>query len=209
MSSKFIHRSALLLLLLCAGAAAAFDQPQSEKDWDPPAPPEEVMQSLSQVAKQFGPYAVILQSALLNEAVRNGSILEAKVDVPEYRQRDGKQYLAFTLESGIVYNDNSVNAEQRLRRTWQDIVASALRRLTEVEFDKVDGLAIRVGYHHRPYENEREVREQLPEGRGQPEQASYYFALADAVALAKGTVDSEKVLEGVTVLRGDDLVPLH
>ena len=203
-----ITLGAAALALLSAVGAHAFDQPAKEEDWDPTVPQEQVMRSLAEVAGKFGPYAVILQSALLNEAVRNGSILEAKVDAPEYRERDGKQYLGFSLDSGIVYNDNSVSPDDRLRRTWQDIVISAIRRLTEVQFDKVEGLAIRVGYHHRPYESERELREQLPEGRGEAEQVSYYIALDDAAGMVKGTADLPKVLERTTIVRGTEVVTL-
>jgi hypothetical protein len=201
-------RHATLLVFLLATAAHAFDQPATDKDWDPSVPQEQMMESLGQVVRGFGPYAVIMQSALLNEAVRNGSILEASVDAPQYRERDGRQYVVFSLASGIVYNDNSVSAEERLRRTWKDIVAAALRRLTEVQFEKAEGIAVEVGYHHRPYESEREVRENLPDGRGEAERASYYVALEDAAALAKGTADAAQVLPRTVVLRGGDVVEL-
>lgn len=196
-------------LLLAAPARA--QQPAARTleppaDFDASIKQEEIGASLAEVARTFGPDAVILQTALLNEAVRNGSILEARVDAPTYQQRDGKRYVAFVLESGIVYNDTSVTEEERVQRTWREIVAAALHRLTELHF-KTEGVAVSVGYHHRVYEDERHLRDELPEKRGEPETTSYFIALEDAAHLARGTANAEDILPRVAIVRGAAAAP--
>jgi len=193
------------LLLFAAGTARALEPPKVDSDT---VAVEQMMLSLGEVARAFGPDAVVLQTALLNEAVRNGSILEATVQAPAYEQREGRKYVSFTLESGIVYNDKDVSAEDRVRRTWKEIVATALRRLTELQL-KAEGLAVKVGYHHRAYDSERTLREELPAGRGEPEKMSYFLAIDDAAGVAKGTLDPDVALGRSTVLRGDDQVKLE
>jgi len=201
----------LLLFALLAGDACGadaeqkFEQPQG---FDDPVRNEEMLKSLAEVARAFGPDAVILQTALLNEAVRNGSLLEARVDAPAYTERDGRKYVVFTLESGIVYNDNSVSAEERVRRTWRDIVATAFRRLPELNI-KGDGVAVSVGYHHRSYEDERHLRDELPEKRGEAEKVSYFVGLEDAHRLVKGTADADAVLHRTAIVRGGEPVRLE
>jgi hypothetical protein len=200
-------RTALTVALVgtSLGPASGIEPP---KDWDAAVQPEEMMRSLAKVARAFGPDAVIFQTALLNEAVRNGSILEAKVEKPELERREGRSYVAFTLESGIVYNDNDVSAEERVWRTWREIVAAALRRVAAVKLD-AEGLAVNVGYHHRPYADERQLRAELPDGRGEAERMSYYLRLEDADKLARGAADPEEVLRRTLVLRGGQVLELR
>jgi hypothetical protein len=202
---------AMLVALSLAPAAPAvaqdFEPPQ---DWDPQLRQDQMMESLAEVARAFGPHAVILQTALLNEAVSHGSLLEAKVAAPAYQQRDGKDYVAFVLDSGIVYNDDSVAAHERALRTWRELVAPALRRVTELQFPKrLDGVAVSVGYHHRPYADERQLRAELPEKRGEAETTSYFIPLEDAVRLARGTADADMVLPRVITVRNGEVVDLR
>lgn len=192
-------------LLLSVSLVHAFEAPKNlERDT---VAVDQMMLSMGEVARAFGPDAVILQTALLNEAVRNGSILEAKVEAPSYEQREGRKYVIFTLESGIVYNDRDVDAEQRARRTWNEIVAAALRRLTQFEL-KAEGMAVNVGYHHRLYGSERELRQELPGGRGEAEIMTYILTVEDAGAIAKGTLQPEQALGRALVLRSGEAVEL-
>lgn len=196
---------ALLLLLALAPAALALEPP---KTWPDAVAPEELMLSLGEVARAFGPHAVVFQSALLNEAVRNGSLLEARVEKPAYQKRDGRKFVVFTLETGIVYNDNDVSAEERVRLVWSEIVAAALRRMTELEL-KAEGIGVRVGYHHRRYTDERSLRQELPEGRGEAEQTTFFLQVEDAAGVANGTTPPDDVLGRVEVRRGEDVIELR
>jgi hypothetical protein len=197
--------AALALTLAAAAQAAAFEQPKS---WPEPVASEELMLSLGEVARAFGPHAVVFQAALLNEAVRNGSLLEARVEAPVYEKRDGRKYVIFSLQSGIVYNDNHVSAGERIRVGWKEIVAAALRRLSELEL-KAEGLGVRVGYHHRPYTDERSLREELPDGRGEAEEISFFLGIEDAAGVANGTTTPDAALGRVEIRRDGGLVELR
>jgi hypothetical protein len=190
-------------LLACPVTAGDLEPPP---DLDNPVSADAMMASLGEVARLYGPHAVILQTALLNEAVRNGSILEARVEKPAVERRDGKKYIAFVLESGIVFNDRSVSASERVQRTWREIVAAALRRLTEIEL-RADGVAVCVGYHHRSYADEQQLRAELPAGRGEAERLSFYVPMPDASRLARGESEADEVLPRVVVLRGEEVLP--
>lgn len=187
--------------LLAAAAAGGGDPPTPA--WDLPRSEADVVRSLADVAHRFGPDAVLMQTYLLNEAARNGSVLEATALAPALETRNGRRYLVFVLDSGIVFNDRSLSAGQRLRRVWQDIIARCLWRFTSLTLP-AEGLGVHVRYHHKAYADEAALRASLAsEGRGEAETAAFYFATADVEALvAKALTSGDLLARSESLLNG-------
>ena len=80
---------------------------------------KEILDTLHDLQRKYGSDAVLMEGHLLGQAIRSGSILEAVISVSGVEERDGKRFLAFKLETGIVYNDREV-APPDLRHARQN-----------------------------------------------------------------------------------------
>jgi hypothetical protein len=166
----------------------------------------EILRALHDVQSKYGADAVMIQGHLLAHAIRGGSVLEAVVSIPGVEDRAGKKFLAFRLETGIIYNDRDGNAPARTGRVWHDIVEATLRRFQTLTLP-ADGIALILGYTHKPYRDEAELRAHLDEGHGTAETAAFYLLLSDVTELIAERIAPQELLERSTVLV--DGAPVH
>jgi len=193
---RLVTCAAAILFMTALPAAAA----GPTADWDLPKQQGEILRSLGGVAKHFGPEAVMMQAYLLNEASRNGTILESTVHKPELLDHNGHKHLFFALDSGIVFNDNEVTQSARVLRVWQAIVLHSIQRFDKLPF-AADGLAFDIRYHHRRYADEQDLRDRIPtEGRGTPEAADFFFLLRDLRDLIQHQLTEQQLLARSEVL---------
>jgi len=173
----------------------------------PPAPEQfddagttqaEVLEALRDVQTKFGSDAVLLEGHLLGYAIRSGSVLEAKISVPGLQEREGKQFLAFNLETGIVYNDREIAASARVVRIWADIIEATLHRFHTLTLT-ADGIVLLVGYAHKSYADEADLRAHLDEGRGTLELAAFYLPLADVRELLAEHITGQQLADRATI----------
>ncbi|MBI4515678.1 MAG: hypothetical protein HY699_07675 [Deltaproteobacteria bacterium] len=162
-------------------------------------PNPEVLQALAEVRKQYGADAVMLEGFLMGHAIESGAVRETAVTVSgiqEYRQ---KRYLTFTLDSGIVYNDRELGADERLGRTWTRIVEPTLRRFRGLDL-RADGLGLWINYTHKPYTDEADLRAHLSQGAGEPEAALFYLLTSDLAELYAARITGQQLAERASVL---------
>src|SRR5512139_238378 len=187
----------LFAAVLASGLYAAYAQDE------PPPPPtadqpdgtrKEILGSLQDVQKQYGSNAVMLQGQLLGQAIRSGSIIEAAINIPGYEERGGKRFLAFALDTGIIYNERELRPAARRARIWTDIVEVSLRKFPKLTLP-ADGIGITLTYAHKAYTDAAELRASLADDRGQAETAAFYFLLADISELTAKRITPQQLLD--------------
>ena len=115
----------LIALISClAPALRAQESPPAASD-DGPSSKAEIFNAMQDVRRKYGSDAVMLEGHLLGHAVRSGSVGEAVVSVGGFEDSDGKRFLTFQLETGIIYNDREVSAAARPARVWSEIVEAS------------------------------------------------------------------------------------
>lgn len=182
----------LLYVMLCPVAARAQDD-------GPASTREEILHNLQDVRQKYGSDAVMLEGHLLGQAVRGGSVMEAAISIPGIEERAGKRFLAFKLETGIIYNDRVLSAAARPARAWTDIVETTLRRFQTVSVP-ADGIALLLGWSHKDYADEADVRAHLREDHGQVEAAAFYLLLPDVAELIARRISAQELIDRSTVL---------
>ena len=187
-----------------AGTAHADDTPQVEGRTEAEAAEaaqthKEITQLLQDVQHKYGSDAVMLEGHLLGHAVRGGSILEATVTVAGVEAREGKRFLTFKVETGIIYNDAEVASTLRPVRVWNDVVEKTLRQFHTLTVP-ADGIAVTLGYNHKSYRDEADLRAHLHETHGQAEAAAFYLLLSDVGELIAQRLTSQQLIDRSVVL---------
>ena len=191
------RRRALLAIavVLCVGArvSCALDSD------DPASTRTEIMRLLHEVQSKYGSDAVMIEGHLLGQTIEGGSILEAVVSVPGIEERDGKKFLAFKVETGIIYNDHETDAPVRTAKAWRDIVEATLRKFRTLTVP-ADGIVVTLSYAHKTYADEADLRAHLHEGHGAAEVAAFYLLLSDVSELMTEHISAQQLLDRSTVL---------
>jgi len=173
---------------------------------DGPSSKTEIFNAMQDVQRKYGSDAVMLQGHLMSQAVHNGAIGETVASVGDVENHDGKRFLVVQLETGIVYNDREISAAARPARLWSDIVEASLRKFHTLTVP-ADGIALRLGYRHREYDTEAEVRAHFREQPGTPESAVFYLLLPDVIDLLSDRITAQQLVERSTTLVND--TPAH
>jgi hypothetical protein len=160
---------------------------------------KEILSSLQDLQRRYGRDAVMMEGHLLGHAVRGGSIMDAAISLPGVEERGGKRFLVFKLDTGIIYNDREVGAASRPARVWNDIVEVSLRKFRALGF-QADGVAFLLGYAHKEYADEAELRAHLHDSPGTPEAAAFYLLISDVTELVNSRITSQQLLDRATVL---------
>jgi hypothetical protein len=193
----FIRQSCLLCALVAASPppARAADEGMDEAGTSR----QELLHALQEVQKTYGSDAVMMQGQLLGQAIRSGSILEAGISIPGVEERSGKRFLAFKVDTGIIYNDRELSAAERPARAWTDIIEVSLRKFRQLSLP-ADGVAIMLTYNHRPYADLTDMRARLHEGHGALESLTFYLLLADVGEMSAERISAQELVDRSTVL---------
>jgi hypothetical protein len=160
---------------------------------------KEIVDALHDLQRKYGSDAVLMEGHLLGQAVRSGSILEAVISVTGVEERNGKRFLAFKLETGIIYNDRELAPHERSARAWTDIVETTLRKFHKPSVP-ADGIAILISYTHKPYTDFSDLRAHLNEGHGEPEALAFYVLVPDIVELNAERITAQQLIDRSTFL---------
>ena len=160
---------------------------------------QEILRTLQDVQRKYGRDAVLIEGHLLGLAIQAGSILEAAISVPGVEERSGKRFLTFKLDTGIIYNDRELTRPGRAARAWRDIVESSLRKFRSLTV-QADGLALLVGYTHKEYVDDADLRARLTEGHGESEAAAFYLLIEDVAELLADRITGQQLIDRSTVL---------
>ncbi len=185
-------------LLMFPHAARAQNAP-AEPDHEPGTSRKEVLSSLQEIQRKYGSDAVMMEGQLLGEAIRGGSIVDAAISISGYEERGGKRFLAFQLETGIIYNDRDVSAPARPLRLWAEVIEISLRKFPKLTLP-AEGVAVLTSYAHKPYESEADLRRHLHEDRGQAETVAFYFLVSDIGELVANRITSQQLIDRATIL---------
>jgi hypothetical protein len=175
------------LVLAGAGAAAADPEPlPSGLDTLGSASPDDVARALRKIRRKYGDDAIVIETQLLVNAMRNGSLRATEVRVDGV-QPDGEQrFLVFAVETGLVFDTATRDETTRVHMLWQSIVEPTLAHLKDGLRVPADGIKIALRYHHRPYRTQDELRASL-EQPGTPEETDFYVLVPHVDALLRQT----------------------
>jgi hypothetical protein len=196
--------SIVLVVLLCARCVCAADTQEP--------PPEEgtthkeIVDALHDLQRKYGSDAVLMEGQLLGQAIRSGSILEAVISVPGVEERNGKRFLAFKLETGIIYNDREVAPHERTAHVWTEIVEASLRQFHKPSVP-ADGIAVLVEYTHKPYVDLADLHTHLKEDHGQPEVIAFYVLVPDIIDLNANRITPQQLIDRSLILLNGE--PAH
>jgi len=200
-----LQLSAVSLCPLVAAIALASAHAARAQQWKPPIDAEqsgiskEILASLHDVQRQYGKDAVMMEGQLLGQAIRSGSVAEAVIAIPGFEERDGRRYVAFKLDTGIIYNDREVTAAARPLRLWTDIVEPSLRKFKTLDLP-ADGVALVFAYAHKQYADEADLRAHLRDSPGDPELVTFYVLSSDVTELTADRIKGQQLIDRATVL---------
>ena len=200
-----LQLSAVSLCPLVAAIALASAHAARAQQWKPPIDAEqsgiskEILASLHDVQRQYGKDAVMMEGQLLGQAIRSGSIVDAVISIPGFEEREGRHYLAFKLDTGIIYNDREVTAAVRPVRLWTDIVEPSLRKFEKLNLP-ADGVVLLLAYTHKQYVDEADLRAHLRDSPGDPESVAFYVRSSDVAELTANRITGQQLIDRATVL---------
>jgi hypothetical protein len=202
--SAISFRSTLAAIAAALVVTAAAHVAHAQQ-WKPPADAEqsgirkEILNSLHDVERQYGKDAVMMEGQLLGQAIRSGSVVDAVISISGLEERAGQRYLAFKLDTGIIYNDREVAAATRPAHLWTDVVEPSLRQFTTFNLP-ADGVALMLGYAHKDYADEAELRAHLRDSPGDPESVAFYVRKSDVTELTANRITGQQLIDRAIVL---------
>jgi hypothetical protein len=152
----------------------------------PSAKPQDVTRLLRKVRQRHGDDAVVVQTHLLLNAMQKGSVLATGVRVDKVEEAQGKRYLGFVLETGLIFDDSTRDRVTRAQILWTTILEPTLARLEDgLQVNEADGMVVQMQYFHRPYRSADELRTTIDKP-GTSEEARFYVQSADLDSVIRG-----------------------
>ncbi len=166
----------------------------------PSAKREDVTRLLRKVRRRHGDDAVVIQTHLLLNAMQRGSVLATGVRVDRVESAFEKRYLAFELETGIIFDDLTRDEALRVQTLWVTILEPTLAHLTDgLQLVAADGIVVRMQYHHRPYRSAADLRASIDQP-GTSEQAHFAVLASDLEAVVRKELTLRDLFRRVRVL---------
>jgi len=188
---------AVAALLFAAAAHAQIPSPTDTRE--PGTTRQDILRAVRDLQRAYGRDAVMLHATLLAQAIRSGAVTEVEIAAPGIEERDGKRFLAFHLDTGIVYNDREINAEARLAHLWTDIVEGTLRTFRALSVP-ADGVVFALRYSHKPYADEPDLRAHLHAPPPVVQAATFYLLLGDISERLSQHLSSQQLADRAVVL---------
>jgi len=136
-----------------------------------------VLELMKANTQKYGSDAALLQGLLLTHSLQGEAVLTTESTIVGFEESEGRKYLGFRVESGVVLNDKTMDRDQRLERIWHVVLERTLMKYPKFSAP-ADGLAVEIRYNHRPYERLSEVA-QTDDDVGAAERAKFYLLTAD------------------------------
>ena len=194
---KTLYYWLVLFLLVIAREA----RPEEGLPWGGGAPPAELFKLLQDLNRQYGPDTVTLVSWLLDAAARSGSVLTASVQVNGNETREDAKFLVFQVDTGIIFNTQTVDQNGRLTVLWEKILAKAFVHLDTLQVP-ADGVMVNLLYHSKSFPETDDLSEHVDEP-GPIETAKFYFHTAPLRAYLSKELSSQTLISRSQVLIND------
>jgi hypothetical protein len=146
------------------------------------ASPKDVARALRRVRHHYGDDAIVIETQLLMNAMRNGSLQATSVGVDGIRTHEGKRYLVFLVDTGLIFDSSTRDETMRVHMLWETIMAPTLEHLSQGLRVPADGIEVVLRYHHRPYQTRDELRADL-DRPGTAEETDFYVLGPDIDAM--------------------------
>jgi hypothetical protein len=174
---------ALMIFAIFASRAAAADPEPLPSGMESlgSASRGDVVRALRKVRHHYGDDAIVIETQLLVNAMRNGSLRATAVSVDGVRAHEDKRYLVFVVDTGLVFDSATRDETTRVHVLWETIMVPTLERLQGLRVP-ADGIEVAMRYHHRPYRTLAELRAHLDQP-GTPEETDFYVLGPDVDAL--------------------------
>jgi hypothetical protein len=186
-------------IVLTGGHGARAQQWKPHLDEEQSGIRKEILASLHDVQRKYGKDAVMMEGQLLGQVIRSGSIVDAVISIPGVEEHGGRRYVAFKVETGIIYNDHELIAAARPVRVWADIVEPSLRKFKTLDLP-ADGVALLFAYTHKEYADEADLRAHLHESPGDAESVAFYVLSSDVTELTAERITGQQFIDRATVL---------
>jgi len=181
------------VLMPAWGHADPTPEPSAIEGFDS-AVPEDVSRLLRATRQRYGEDAVAIETNLLVNAMRNGSLLATAVRVDGIREYQGKRYLGFQVETGMIFDDRTRGQTDRLQILWASIMEPVLARLTDGLQLPADGMSVALQYHHRSYASVAELRASIDQP-GPSEEATFHVLASDVDDLVRRRLTTRTLIE--------------
>ncbi len=198
-----------VLSLLLAGPIVAAGPEDLPKDLPPAGSPDQrhaVLQLMRQNKEKYGDDAALLQGLLLTHSLQGKAVLSTESTILGFEEVDGKKYVAFRLESGVLLNDKALDRDQRLERMWHVVLERTLLHYPTFRAP-ADGLAVEIRYNHRPYERITDLYDD--ENEGVIERAKFYMLSPDLADFLARRIGPQDFLTRSRVLLDDQPVSMR
>jgi hypothetical protein len=198
-----------VLSLLLAGPIVAAGPGDLSKELPSASGPDQrhaVLQLMRQNKEKYGDDAALLQGLLLTHALQGKAVLSTESTILGFEEAEGKKYVAFRLESGVVLNDKALDRDQRLERMWHVVLERTLLHYPTFRAP-ADGLAVEILYNHRPYERIADLYDDADEGA--IERAKFYMLSPDLADFLAYRIGPQDFLKRSRVLLDDQPVSMR
>lgn len=181
----------LALVLVCARAAYA---DAGTEDGDQPSSLPTMSAVVKEVTDKHGIGAASLQGYLMGNSVSAGSQLEVAVSIAGVESRKGQQYLAYVLDTGIVYQEAEVTKREQLSHIWSDVVDPSLRKAAYMHLSG-DGLALRVRSYRGRFSDRADIARAVKAQRLRPVEMVFVLPFDAIRAFVDGRLSARELTE--------------
>ncbi|MGH7899158.1 MAG: hypothetical protein ACREQQ_14480 [Candidatus Binatia bacterium] len=199
----------LLLVAFTVVTAALAGETEELPSGLPPTTGDErvkVLQLMKDNKEKYGADAALMQGLLLTHSLQGDAVLTSESTIVGFEEDAGVKYVAFRVNSGVIFNDKHLGREQRLERIWHVVLERTLLRYPTFTAP-ADGLAVEIQYTHRPYDSVGDLYRE-PENTGPVERVKFYMASPDVSAFVEHRLGAQEFLERARILVDDQPVKL-
>jgi len=159
---------ALFLFLLFPGVLQA----ENDSPWEKSRSPQ-LGQLLRELNQQYGPDTVSLMSWLNEASIHSGSVLTSSIQVNGKETRENITFLVFQVETGIIFNTQTVDQAGRLIALWEKILAKAFSHFDTLRVP-ADGVTVILLSHCQSFPETDNLSDHVDEP-GPIEEVKFYF----------------------------------
>jgi len=166
-----------------------------------------VLQLMRDNREKYGDDSALLQGLLLTHSLQGEAVLTTESTIVGFEQLEGRKYVVFRVNSGIVLNDKAFDRQQRLERIWHVILERTLLRYQKFTAP-ADGLAIEIQYNHRPYNALADLYNETDD-TGPVERAKFYMVSPDLGEFLARRMGPQEFLDRSRVVLDDQSIKVR